>query len=498
MIQVKLKNIGKEEIIVFVSGTIVMILELIGSRILAPYLGTSIFVWTSLIGIILAALSLGYYLGGRLSLNNPNLKVLGSILLLAGLTISLIPIIREVILEYSMKLGVKFGSIISTLTLFTLPSILLGMVSPYAIALKTKSVQAAGGVAGNLYALSTIGSIFGTFLAGFYLIPFFSSTQILFGLSLILILTSIISGLNRKKILLLLWSIIGFLVFNAIPSSFLLETDSAYNHIRVFDFPEKETGKKVRVLILATEIHSAIYLNSDEMALKYLRIYQLDNLFNPTIRSALALGGGAYVTSRDFLKRYPEGKIKVVEIDPKVTQVARDYFGLQDDPRLKIYHQDARLFLNRTKEKYDVVYGDAFNSYLSVPFQLTTKQALKKIYSALNDNGILVLNIISSLEGKKSIFFQAEYKTLQELFPQIYIFPVNINQDNDLKKLRNIILVASKNSVRLNKEDLARKASSRQKEILDNLWERPVFIEPKIKVLTDDFAPVDYYISKLL
>src|SRR3989344_7172101 len=173
-------KISDLELIVFVSGTVVMVLELIGSRILAPYLGTSIFVWTSLIGIILAALSGGYYLGGKFSRENPTISFLTTVLFIASLSVVLLVLVKDLILYYVMGLGVAAGSVVATIILFMPSSILLGMVSPYAIRLKTKQVESVGGVSGNLYALSTIGSIFGTFLAGFYLIPHFSSTQILF------------------------------------------------------------------------------------------------------------------------------------------------------------------------------------------------------------------------------------------------------------------------------------------------------------------------------
>ncbi len=492
------KKIGKLEIIVFVAGTVVMILELIGSRILAPYLGTSIFVWASLIGIILAALSLGYYAGGKFSVNNPNLKFLSGILFIAGLIIIFIPITKEAVLDLAMKLGIKFGSITATVILFALPSILLGIVSPYAIRLKTKDIERVGGTAGNLYAISTIGSIFGTFIAGFYLIPNFNSIQILGGLSFVLILTSLLSNISKGKIFSLILIFILSAILLTLPSYYLLETDSAYNHIRVVNLPDPETNLPLRALLLATEVHSVIYLNSEKLFSKYHQLYQLDNLFTPEIKKALTLGGGAYIAPMNFLKRYPQAEMTVVEIDPAVTAVAREYFGLKDNSRLKIYHQDGRIFLNTANQKYDVIYGDAFASYFSIPFQLTTKQALEKTSNLLTDEGILVLNIISSLGGKKSLFFQAEYKTLKEVFPQIYIFPTRFYQNERLDEAQNIIVIATKNPQLLTKKQLLEKASSEQKPLLNHLYTKEIFIEPKIKILTDDFAPVDYYISKIL
>jgi len=494
-----MKNkLGKLEIIIFTGGAVVMVLELIGSRLLAPYLGTSIFVWSALIGIILGAMSLGYYLGGKFSQKNPKLEFLTQILFIASLSIILITILNKPVLNFSMSLGVKAGSIISTLALFTLPSIILGMVSPYAARLKIESVESSGGVVGNLYALSTVGSIFGTFLAGFYLIPTFGSIQILFGLSLILVLMSLLSGKKLLKIILIIVIISLFIANQKTENGYVYETDSTYNHIRVVDRLDPKSKKEVRVLYLATEAHSVIFKNSNDLFSPYHQLYLLDNLFKPEIKKTLTLGAGAYVAPINFLDRYPEAEMTVVEIDPEVTQVAKNYFKLKDNNRLKIIHQGGRIFLNNNQEKFDVIYGDAFASYFSIPFQLTTRQAVEKIYNSLNDNGILVLNIISSIEGEQSKFFQAEYLTLKEFFPQIYVFPAYYYGQNDAKRHQNIVVFASKNPKKLTKTDLLKNANQKQTELINQLWEKEIPIGQDIKILTDNFAPVDHYISKLL
>ncbi|MCL5794890.1 MAG: fused MFS/spermidine synthase [Patescibacteria group bacterium] len=492
-------KLGKEEIIVFIGGTVVMVLELIGSRILAPHLGNSIFVWSSLIGIILAAMSLGYYLGGRLSLKKADLKTLGWIIFGAGVSILLIPLIKNYVLKLLSETDPRFGAIAATIILFALPSMLLGIISPYTIRLKTSDATKSGGTAGNLYALSTIGSIVGTFLAGFYLIPSFTNNQIMFGLSIILVLTSLTTKLDKIKILfLLLIAVSLFLMDTKKDPHLLLETDSVYNHIRVVDFYDKKSQKDSRALMLATEIHSAIYRQSDEIFLKYHKMYRLDSLFNDQIKKGLALGGGGYVTTIDFLKRYPQGEITTIEIDPKVTSVAKDFFNLKDSPRLKIYHEDARMFINHDQNKYDVVYGDAFASYFSIPFQLTTSQAIEKIYNLLDNDGIFILNTISSLQGDRSLFFQAEYKTIKKFFPQIYVFPLTYDEPKTVYDERNIILIATKNPQRLNMDELTKKATPEQMELLREIWPEEVRLDPKIKILDDELAPVDYYISKLL
>ncbi len=493
-----LKKLGRLEIIVFIAGAVVMILELVASRLLAPYLGTSIYVWASLIGIILGALTVGYYFGGRFSMINPNLAFLANILFLSGLTILLIGLVKEPVLNFAMSLGVKAGSVFSTLLLFTFPSLLLGMVSPYAIRLKVENIEGAGSVAGNLYALSTIGSIAGTFLAGFYLIPAFGSSQILFGLSFTLILASLIGGQRLIKIIALGLLLIFWLTPSSIAAGLVYEGDSAYNHIRVIDTANQQTQRPVRVLYLATEAHSVIYRDSDEVYSPYTHFYRLDSLFKPDIASGLTLGGGAYIAPLDFLKRFPKAKMTVVEIDPQVTAVAGQYFNLRPDDRLKIVHQDGRIFLNNNQEKYDAIYGDAFASYFSVPFQLTTSEAIKEIYDALNPDGIFLMNVISSLDGQKALFLQAEFKTISQYFPQIYLFPAYYLTGPELKKHQNIILMATKSGRRLTTAELLSRASDEQKKYLEHLWENDFGVTADTPALTDDFAPVDYYISKFL
>lgn len=180
------------EITVFVCGAVVMAFEIIGSRMLGPYVGTSIFVWTSIIGVILLSLSLGYLSGGRIADKNPRFTILSLIILLSGVFITFSTLIKDAVLEFLLEniYDIKIISVISSLILFSIPSILLGMVSPFAVRLKIKNLAKSGSTVGNLYAISTVGSITGTFLAGFYLIPGFRITNILYLFSITLVIIS--------------------------------------------------------------------------------------------------------------------------------------------------------------------------------------------------------------------------------------------------------------------------------------------------------------------
>ena len=197
------------------------------------------------------------------------------------------------------------------------------------------------------------------------------------------------------------------------------------------------------------------------------------------------IGGSAYTYPREFIQNYPNAKIDVVEIDSGMTDVAKEHFGLKDEKNLAIYHQDGRMYLNENKKKYDVIFGDAFNSSPSIPFQLTTKEAVIKEYEALRDSGVVMVNIISAIEGEKGKFARAEYATYKTVFPQVFLFTVLNIEDTD--QTQNIMLVALKS------EEIF-KWESPDKEIsgfLSQVWKKS--IQDDVPVLTDDFAPVEYY-----
>lgn len=196
------------------------------------------------------------------------------------------------------------------------------------------------------------------------------------------------------------------------------------------------------------------------------------------------IGGSGYSYPKDFLAKFPEATMHVVEIDPGMTRIAREYFRLKDNARLRIFHEDGRTFLNRNKNRYDVIYGDAFSSFISVPYQLTTREAIEKMHAALNDNGLVIHNIISAIDGKKGEFLRAQIATYKIYFPHVYVFRVNKEPSYDTQ---NIILIALKNprtpSFVSPDEELNR--------YLHSVWTKKIDLD--MPVITDDHAPVEYY-----
>jgi spermidine synthase len=483
------------EIVVFICGAVVMIFEIVGSRVLGPYLGTSIFIWTSLIGIILGSLSLGYWLGGIIADRRPSFSILAWIILLAALSIGLTTLVKETFLAHLPRLisGLKWQSITASVFLFAPASIFLGMVSPYAVRLKLKALQTSGATVGRLYAISTVGSIAGTFAAGFFLIPAMGTTNILMAITILLALVSISLFIEGKKagnsipsILLIFLTGYFFIADLSIARTYIDE-DTRYNRVWIYDAVDQYTGKPIKFMRINNESSSAMFLDSEEPVFPYMNYYRLAEHFTPGFRSALILGGAAYSYPKYFIKRYPQATIDVVEIDPGLTQMARDYFRLKDDPGMNIFHEDGRTFLNRADHKYDVIYGDTFKSQYTLPWHLTTVEAAGKTFEMLNEGGCAILNIISSLDGAASSFLRAELATYRAIFPYVYIFAVM--DPNDLLTVQSTILIAVKSASEPGwwNEDI---------ELADYLaHEVTAKVTADLPVLTDEFAPVDYYMN---
>lgn len=490
----------KLEFIVFTTGACVMILELVGSRVLAPYLGTSLVVWTSLIGIILGSLSLGYWWGGRLADKNPSEQVLALIILGSAVFVGAIALIKEPLLADIQALipDIRLGSLLATLILFCPPSVLLGTISPYAVRLKIQNIATAGATVGAFYAISTVGSIAGTFLAGFVLIAWLGNTNILFLLALTLLGTALLAApksiITTKKLLAL--ALLGTGSFaiaatpkNAFGNGLVADVDTSYNRVRIVDGQDARTGRLIRML--KTDpfvIQSARFLDGDpaEPVFEYAKFYRLGDHFQPEPKRALVLGGAGYTAPRNFLNRHPSSTVDVVEIDPGLTQLARQYFALNSDKRLTIYHEDARPFLNRTAGGYDLILPDAYHSVYSIPYQLVTREAVQAMQKALTADGIVLANLITALTGEKSQFIRAAYATYADVFPHVFVF--KIHPDRPATEVQNILLVALKST---NRPALVNDDPELQ-AYLNQLWKKPITAD--LPILTDDYAPVDQYV----
>jgi len=518
----KIKNVKRSNtflsvilfVVVFISGAVVMSLEILGSRILAPYFGNTLFVWGSLIGIVLTSLGIGYYLGGKIADKKANINIVSQLLFVSGIFILLIPIFAPLILNSDFIItNAKYGPLMVIFILFTPPTILLGMVSPFAIKLKAKEINKLGNVVGNLYFVSTIGSIVGTFLTVFYLIPAFGVKSIILSLSMILIFVSLF-GLERRKNAIIILIIVlvllpsnlvrSFHMFNNVVNKLnyktIYETDSAYYHIIVAEDRDKQHNSHKRILFLDNVRHSSMYLdNTSESSFVYPYYFHLGYLFNPRIKDILFIGGGGLSAPKKFLKEYKDVTIDVVEIDPKVEAIAKKYFAIEENKRLNIFIDDGRQFLLKTNKTYDLIILDAYsNTY--VPFHLMTLEFFQIIDDHLKDDGIVISNLVTALLGDLSNLYRAEYKTMAQFFPQIYVFPTV--KDKPFLYTQNVILIGTKSKDPFSKEELLQRATNVKiginvSDFVNNYLEKKVKTLD-VSILTDDYAPANNLLNPLI
>lgn len=500
-------------ILVFIAGVAAMSLEFSASRLLTPVFGSTIYTWGSLIGVILAGLSLGYFVGGKLADKAPSILKLSSIIFSAGLYIVLIPFVSTVVIEFANDIFAspqqsQYASLVATTALLITPTFLLGIISPYAVKLATSTLSRLGNIAGNFYALSTIGSIIGTFLTVFVLIPSFDIRYIIFALGSILLIFSSFIGLSRFPKALAISSVVllllptSSLIAAAVSHSETLvyEKETLYSHLDVTD------SGNIRTLYLNGLPHSAMYKGDpNQLVFTYTKYFQLGFVFNDEVKNVLFVGGGGFSGPKSFLDSYPDVKIDVVEIDPDVIDVAGKYFSLSSDSsRLRIFNEDARSFLSKTDERYDLIVLDAFSkSY--VPFHLMTLEYFEVLDKKLTPDGIIVSNLIGTLSGDTSNLLRAVYRTMSQVFPTLYVFTT---RDYDFGETQNIMVVASKSYVQYSKPQLAEMLdgngdpvntsdnNNRNIDFVKRLYDGEI-ATVDVPILTDQYAPVEQLLNPL-
>ena len=480
------------EITVFLSGALTMILELIAARVLSPYVGSSNLIWTTIIGIMLTSMSIGYWFGGKMADKNKenDIKILSNYLLISAIATSIIPILEVVFIDVLSQLSsnlILVAIICATVT-FGIPSFLLATVSPIAVKIKNNNMDHIGATSGKISSLSTIGSIFGTFFAGFILIPNLGVRNIILGCSILLwILSVYLFNKKDKKYYILMivelliiigLNVLGGYLFQVRNPEITRDVDSEYSRIWVTNLDVGETTYKT--LQVDTGLESYINQETGEMGATYLYYYDLFEYYDKEANDALMIGGAAYTYPMHYLKKYENKTIDVVEIDEKMTQIAEEEFGLdKNNPNLGLITQDGRSYLNYNEKKYDTVFIDAFKG-LNAPFELTTYEAMQKVYNSLDENGTVITNIISAIEGDDADFIKYEYSTYKAIFDDVKVFQVNPNHSDDEEQ--NLILVGIKGNENINTDKEEEYGELLSNEIKDFTSDKPI--------ITDDYAPI--------
>lgn len=430
MFDFKISNY-KIEITVLTCGAVLMALEIVGAKLLAPYYGDTVYIWGSVIGIFLLSLSLGYYLGGKLADKKPEEYILSIILVITGVSIFIIPFIYQPIINAFSGLSRIIAPLCSVITIFLVPSLLLGVVSPFALKLKIKNIRKIGKLSGNLYALATVGSVIGTFLATFVLILFLQIQTIFLLLSIVSLIVAILfSSKNLLRIIPILLIILfisslslghtSTTVSNATNDHINVRIETLYGLIEV-----KNSWDSILSLSINGGVMSETNLSNLSKTVSgwdYIDCMEIPYVMNPDIKDVLTMGLGAGNFQRNLNQRY-NASMDNVEINDKIVEVAEKYFNITPSDTFRIYIDDAREFTQATDKKYDyiavdVVHFDPTKGY-KVPTHLITQEFFTLLKNHLNPHGIIAMNLVGT---ENSNFIASEYKTINSVFDNTYIF----------------------------------------------------------------------------
>jgi len=485
-------SVWRLELVVFLAGAATLATEIAASRLLAPYFGSSTIVWANIIGLILAYLALGYWLGGRLADRHPKRAVLGTILLASALSIAALPFVARPILDVavrgvdSVSVGAVVGSFVAALALFALPVTLLGMVSPFAIRLALVDVASAGTVAGRLYALSTAGSIVGTFVSAIVLIEALGTqrTMVVSGA-----VVALAAALLLRPLALAAPVVLAALVF--VPpggikrgADRLYEEESRYAYVSV-----RRNGDGSRSLQLNEGVASqSLWYRDSVLTGGYWDLFLLlPPLLSAPPERMLVIGNAGGTIARAYGRFYPQVQIDGVELDPVVTEAGRRFLGLADNPRLHVITADGRPYLRSTDQRYDLIVLDAYRQPY-VPFYLATVEFFDLVRAHLRPGGAVALNV-AKVPGDHRLS-DALGTTLLRVFPRAWRVPV----------LRfNDLLIAFVRAVP--RGELARRGAGVPDAVrpLVPLFRRRLEpVRPTGAVLTDDRAPVEWLTDRML
>jgi len=479
---------------VIISGASVLAIELLGTRVIAPFYGASLYLWSALISVTLLALSVGYAVGGRWADRGPKLSRFSVVIGIAGLWIMIIPWLRPPVLALAESAGLRAAVLITATILFFPPLALLGMVSPYAIRLKASNLDEVGRTAGNLYSVSTIASVAAAITTGFFLIPHVGVSRLLLLIGFVLVATAVLGFVVRRRLatmiaMLLVSVAAGALVYSVAPAEtadpdngLVAVEQSAYGEIRVVDLED------TRYMLIDGSMHTGVDPETWQTRFPYVNVLDIAKGFfdRPGKMLLLGLGGGSVARSyqRDGWR------VDAVEIDPAVTRVAGEYFGLEPD-QATVYEMDARQFLIGHEKKYDLIVMDVFGSSY-IPFHLVTAEAFGLLQNHLVPGGILAMNV--EAVGWHDMVVRSLAATAHQHFEHVTLLPIAEPPD----QLGNLVLMASTRPLDLREEPpvpMDRFSPEYDRaHAWDNRFEENAAGVP---VLTDDLNPIDIWAERI-
>ncbi len=475
---------------VFLTGASVMVIELLGTRMIAPFYGASLYVWSSLISVTMIALAVGYFVGGHWA-DRAKRTGLSLIIVLAAIFTLLIPWLTRFVLLATDPLGLRAGAFVSALVLFSPSLTMLGMVGPFAIKLSTSRLDGIGAGAGSIYAVSTVGSVVGTLVLGFFLFPLIGSRQILVGLGVFLLMLSVVVAIYEQRRLNVtvailpcaLLAIVGLCLLPKVVgaghaytggNSFqvLSERESLYGWVRVIEEPARD----LRFLTSDASMIGAASISDGRSRLGYQKIVGLIPALAPKMSRALIIGLGAGHMAKTLEDQY--GMITdTLEIDPAVADAASKYFGFK--PTGQAIVGDARYEIGHLKGPYDLIIHDCFTGG-SEPTHLLTVETLKQLRGLLSSNGILALNFVG-FASDKSAALSSVSRTIDQVFSNQAVFMAEPGDDYN-----DFIFLAAQQAINLTAKSLLPDQIDWLKNRIFNVNKTQGF------VLTDNLNPLEH------
>ena len=472
--------------VVFMGGAGTLATEIAASRLLAPFFGSSTVVWANIIGLILIYLSVGYWFGGKVADRWPRPRVLGAIIFVAATAIAILPFISRPILELALRgldsvsAGAVVGSFFAALALFAVPVTLLGMVAPFAIRLAISDIETAGSTAGRLYALSTVGSIIGTFISAIVAIPLIGTQRTMLGAAALLALSAALLLGARWQTATIVFAALLAIPAGAVKASegLIYETESSQQYIHVL---ERSNGARSLRLNEGVASHSIWRENTVLTGGVWDMFLVLPPLLAKAPETMLVIGNSGGTVARAFGALYPDVRIDGVEIDAKVSEVGERFFGIGDNPNLSVITADGRPYLRLTDKRYDIIVVDAYKQPY-IPFYLATREFFELTREHLTPDGVLALNVAAVPDDDR--LSRAIASTLLAEYPQVWRW----------KPLRFNELQLGYNTP-LRHDELVRRSALVHPDVavLGELFARDVIeAEATERPLTDDRAPVEW------
>ncbi len=472
----------------FVAGMSVMSIEMAISRLLAPYFGTSLFVWTNVLALIMVALTIGYSVGGKIADKYPSERLLYQIMLGIGIYLSLVPVIAMPISRFAIRsintfsVGAAALALVAMVLLLAFPFVALGMFSPYIIRLQWQQYPHIGHVAGKVFTWSNVGSIIGTFIPALVTIPLLGTHKTIMLFACLLMLVGI-WGLGNWRLLpipLLALLLINFLGKIKPTRGLVFDTESVYNYIQVVD------RGNLRSLQLneGHAVHS-LYQKDRYLFNAVWDFYLFPPLLNNT-QESLFIGLAAGTAARQYEHFFPHIKMDGVEIDPAIVEVGKRYFELGKIANLHIIVQDGRVHLATTQKKYDSILIDAYKQPY-IPFHLTTREFFTEVKKHLNPHGVVTINVGSTKNDTELLLMVQQ--TMKSVFKHVYVVKVR-------PPLNYLVWATDQESNVASIETSHTELHPLINHVKDNFQE--VAYDPRYPVLTDDLAPLEVYTEKMI